>query len=282
MTTVSRLARVNHCFVCDGLVFKWQADDADFRQHSIADLLAWLEDQCDDISEKDFKRLVKVHIFNMAKDHTRAIAKVEVFGTVARCVNTMPLRFANWLVGMHVKTFFDGITTDEFVEMCRHINDGVGFQQPVLFGPNPHGKADKGTGRGLRIGDRESGFGMVLYERAGQRPGLELRVQKGVFVTASRAIREVLKREPTLSSGVIFTLLFDAACLAGTCRLDRELLARGTDLGEYAPRITSYSSRAVPAVSWCDLHTGRFCVSAGEGEEPHQYLASGLRWEGEA
>lgn len=216
----------------DGIVFKFDTVDEQQRQHigtrlkEMINKNAWFEDT------KHFHRCFKVTLFNMDKTRSRMIMKVGLFGAALKAVDRFPASLLANVHEVHYKAYTSIDDPAVTKDLYGRIVWGTGGRQPTLYGQHPNPNSTKGTGVGVRIGDRNSDYGFVFYRRPAQRMGLELRIRdKACWSRANKALDFTVKygQEDREAWQTLHRTLMHAA----SEEFVRDVRAKGIDLAEY-------------------------------------------------
>lgn len=220
----------------DGVIFKFDTGGWDIRQQTIANLRNSLM-ELRPMSQRDFERLFKVHIFNMTTDKTRAIVKIEVFGELAKACINLPAGYLGNLHGLHLKSYVFSVADPEGDILRARIFESEGGQQTTLFGAQQVDHASKGSGKGFRVGDRKSDYHFVAYTRRGQRMGLEMRVQDRPIRRTAAEVLEFAAQASITDRGAWLVTCQRVASLAAE-RFTRDMAVKNIPITSHVSGLT--------------------------------------------
>lgn len=225
-------------YAVDGVIIKVDLSGVDTRQHFIGKMRDELRTLTPHLDDKQFTKGFKPQVYYMDRDRYRAIVKVNLYGPVAQVADKLPAGMIAQVNEVHFKSyavFYMG-TDSEDLRKALFEADEQG-QQLNLFGAKEQRHADKGDGKGWRIGDRNSDYHFVGYRRAGQRLGVEIRVKdRPVKRMAAEAVE--MSAEYGLNDHSAWRLFFTKLAKVGGDRFDADLTRKSVDLNQYVRGFT--------------------------------------------
>lgn len=209
---------------------------------------------------QDFDRWLKWKLLPSHANRPIPAVKVELYGPVAPLGLSLPAKWVNLLHGIDLKAFAP-MTGVGFTLLRTDIDLAEDGRQPTIFGRKRDQKGEKGDGRGFRIGSRRADFTITGYKRAGQWPGIEVRIRDAALtrinVAVARTLREMGDHGAHLLIGDVLSQYRERA---GSV-LAQELDAKGVDLSDYAPGFVDSP--------WIENHGTAICYDFGNAQ-PHR------------
>lgn len=216
----------------DGVVFKFDTPDEQHRQRIATRLRELVQMHYQPADTREHERLFKVKVFNMTTDRSRAIVKFSLYGGYALAVTQLPAALVPNLFELHLKSYAYGLADDRVKPLYDTLIWSQKGRQPTLYGQHPNPNSKKGSGVGVRIGDRNSDYGFVFYKRPSQRLGLELRIKdKACFARTVKALDLGVKSGWDDSS--IWQAVINTLCHAAAQEFVRDVRSKGVDLAEF-------------------------------------------------
>jgi hypothetical protein len=244
-------------YTIDGCIFKIDTSSWDIRNSVVERFKETLVKGLK-LTPEDMKAHVHIKFFNMSKDSNRAIVRIQLTGWPA---NHAPDLFGNYvhdLTELHLKSFIVGVPSgDSELQLQRELLESESGQQLTLFGGTSSyaGNKRKGTGRGIRIGSRKSDYNFVLYRRAGERMGLEVRVKDAAMLRArDKAIAAYTSGDVTGRSA--FDAVVKAVSVIGATQFYNDLTLKGIAIGKIAMHLTDTAEDAAIKFIASDCATG--------------------------
>lgn len=250
----------------DGFLLKMQIPDEAGIQNFVCDF--WTVAGSYGFRENDpvSRRFIKVRILNMGSDVRGKVVKIECYGAAAAMFPDLPPWLSTQTASIHVKAYMHGIGPEDFTALRGELMGTTGNQQLTLFDEKRRASANKGTGEGFRIGDRDSDFHLVAYKRTGERASIECRVGGAAM---RRLVRETVTQygpsdgmQKFISNGILLS-----ARRYASKRLFKEFDSRGVELAEFCEGFTDSVAEHYtrPVVGRFD--TGRFTTATPDDKE---------------
>lgn len=216
----------------DGVVFKFDTPDEQHRQRIATRLRELVQMHYTPADTREHDRLFKVKVFNMTADRSRAIVKFSLYGGYALALTKLPAALAPNLFELHLKAYAYGMRDEQVKPLYDKLIWSQKGRQPTLYGQHPNPNSKKGSGVGVRIGDRNSDYGFVFYKRPSQRLGLELRIKdKACFSRTTKAIDIGVKAG--WEDSVVWQTVLNTLCHAASTEFVRDVRGKGVDLAEF-------------------------------------------------
>jgi hypothetical protein len=229
----------------DGLIFKFDTHDEQHRQIVCGKLRTMLVNACP-LPEDDMKRSFKVNVYWMDKQRARAIVKVGVYGPLLRAIEHLPASLIANVFEAHFKSWAADGDESLFREFCSRTVWASGGRQATQFGQKANPNSNKGSGFGLRVGDRNSDYSFVFYRRRGQNVGLEARIKDRACYTRCIKALDIVSRTSSTDSEAWETALAVLAGAAGSM-FERELRVKNEKL-EWVAALVGTSDAHADAV----------------------------------
>lgn len=221
-----------HTAHVDGILLKFDTHDEQQRQAIAGRVRDMVQAHYTPIDMAEHNRLFKVRLFNMSKDKTRQIMKVGLYGQYCRVIHNAPAAILRYLHEAHFKAYCEGLDDKEFDRLRQHIAFASGGRQPTIYGDHPNPNSKKGSGRGARIGDRNSDYNFVMYKRPAQRVGLELRIMdKACWSRAVKALDFATANG--LDDASAWQIAYRTLMVAAAEEAVMDYRAKGIDLSDY-------------------------------------------------
>jgi len=252
--------------ITDGFILKLQIPDAAGIQNFICDF--WAVAGAYGFRETDTvtRRFIKVRILNMGSDVRGKVVKIECYGAAATLFYDLPPWLSSQVASIHIKAYIHGAGPADFTAFREELMGTTGNQQLTLFDEKRRASSNKGTGEGLRIGDRDSDFHLVAYKRTGERASIECRVSGAALRRLVGEVKSLYGASDEMQKHFSNGVLISARRYAGK-RLFKELDSRGVDLAEFCEGFTDVRSEdfASPVVGRFD--TGMFAAAVPDDKE---------------